>query len=279
MTRDIKITHLRFLPILFASVLFLALCGNAGASTTTYTYDSLGRVVTASFPNGTMATYTYDPAGNRTAYVVTATALPVTHNVSATVIVNSSNNPIPLNITGGSPSSVAVSTLPAHGSASANSLSISYTPASGYLGADSFAYTASNGAGTSAPATASISVQQAFTASFSPTLNCPSGAPTYVCATNDAASYTFASVTVSVTGGSGSFTYSWTPASTSGGTWASGTAATFTPIVSGVASSTTAQATYTCTVTDTVTGAHATSNAVLYQYTFGGGACGPAGCG
>jgi YD repeat-containing protein len=262
----------------------LIICGafalptnGAFAATTTYTYDSLGRVVSASFPDGKTATYTYDTAGNRTAYVVTATAHPVAHNVSATVKTNSSNNPIPPNITGGTPISVAISTGPAHGSASANGLTIGYTPSSGYSGADSFAYTASNVAGTSSPATASITVS-ALAATFSPTLNCGSPA-SYVCDANQASGFTFPSVTVSVTGGSGSYTYAWTPDSPSGGTWTSGTAATFTPMVSAVASGATAQATYTCTVTDTVTGAKAKSNAVLYQFTYSTGGCGPAGCG
>lgn len=41
------------------------------ADTATYTYDSLGRVKTVTFTNGTVITYNYDALGNRTS-VVTA---------------------------------------------------------------------------------------------------------------------------------------------------------------------------------------------------------------
>lgn len=37
---------------------------------TTYTYDDLGRLSTATYDNGRMITYTYDAAGNRTQVVV-----------------------------------------------------------------------------------------------------------------------------------------------------------------------------------------------------------------
>lgn len=83
---------------------------------------------------------------------------PVANDVSATVAYGSSSNPIALNITGGAPTSVAVATAAAHGTAIASGTSITYTPAAGYFGADSFTYTATNSAGTSAPATVSLTV-------------------------------------------------------------------------------------------------------------------------
>ena len=78
--------------------------------------------------------------------------------VSATVAYNSSNNVIPLNITGGTPTSVAVSTRASHGTATASGTSIAYTPPVGYSGPDSFTYTATNAGGTSAPAMVTITV-------------------------------------------------------------------------------------------------------------------------
>ena len=39
------------------------------ADTATYTYDSLGRLKTVTFANGTVITYNYDSAGNRTSVV------------------------------------------------------------------------------------------------------------------------------------------------------------------------------------------------------------------
>ncbi|MFK3648920.1 putative Ig domain-containing protein [Lysobacter enzymogenes] len=83
---------------------------------------------------------------------------PVANAVSANVAYNSGANPITLNITGGVPTSVAIGTAPAHGTAIASGLTITYQPTAGYAGPDSFTYTATNGAGTSAPATVTITV-------------------------------------------------------------------------------------------------------------------------
>src|SRR3546814_20130022 len=68
---------------------------------------------------------------------------------------------------GGTSDSVAVATPPTHGTALASGTTITYQPSAGYTGADSFTYTASNTAGTSAPATVSITVS-APTLSLSP---------------------------------------------------------------------------------------------------------------
>lgn len=43
----------------------------AFAGSVSYTYDNLGRLVKATYSNGTVITYTYDAAGNRTAVVTT----------------------------------------------------------------------------------------------------------------------------------------------------------------------------------------------------------------
>ncbi len=83
---------------------------------------------------------------------------PVANAASATVAYDSTNNPITLNITGGAATSVAVGTAATHGTATASGTSITYTPVSGYAGPDSFTYTATNGAGTSSPATVTITV-------------------------------------------------------------------------------------------------------------------------
>lgn len=98
---------------------------------------------------------------------------PVANPVSATVSYGSTNNPVTLNITGGTPTSVAVGTQATHGTATAGGTSITYTPTAGYAGPDSFTYTATNGAGTSAPATATITVSPP-TITYTPT-NPPAG--------------------------------------------------------------------------------------------------------
>ncbi|MDR3437256.1 autotransporter domain-containing protein [Telmatospirillum sp.] len=92
---------------------------------------------------------------------VSGVAAPIANPVSATVPSDSSGNVIPLNVTGGTATSVAVSTAASHGTATASGTSITYTPTPGYAGTDTFAYTATNLGGISAPATATITVQTA----------------------------------------------------------------------------------------------------------------------
>jgi hypothetical protein len=81
--------------------------------------------------------------------------------------------------------------------------------------------------------------------------------------------FTFPTNSAVVSGGSGSYTFVWSPMSTDGGTWSGGAGQTFAPQVhvTGV-DCTVADAAYTATVTDTVTGAKATSNSAEYTYVF-----------
>jgi YD repeat-containing protein len=60
------------ITLLLAGVVVACSTVTASASPTAYTYDTLGRVSTVTYPNGTVITYSYDPAGNRTAVVTTA---------------------------------------------------------------------------------------------------------------------------------------------------------------------------------------------------------------
>ncbi|WP_250628367.1 putative Ig domain-containing protein [Pinirhizobacter soli] len=100
-------------------------------------------------------------------------APPTAGPVSATVAYGSSANPITLNITGATAASVAVATAASHGTATASGTSITYTPTTGYAGPDTFTYTATNGAGTSSPGTATITVSPP-TIAYAPT-NPPNG--------------------------------------------------------------------------------------------------------
>ena len=78
-----------------------------------YTYDALGRLTSASFPNGVTITYTYDPAGNRTQVVAASTPPPPPPPpgpLSATASATTWNDgptgtsaPIAVTITGGTP--------------------------------------------------------------------------------------------------------------------------------------------------------------------------------
>ncbi|GAB3346948.1 putative Ig domain-containing protein [Lysobacter tyrosinilyticus] len=169
--------------------------GTAIASGTSITYQpNTDFVGTDSF------TYTATNSGGTSApatvtITVTGPPLPIANAVSATVAHNSGANPITLNITGGTPTSVAVGTAPAHGTAIASGTSITYQPTAGYAGPDSFTYTATNQSGTSAPATVSITVSV-------PTIAVsPSTVPAGVAGT----AY---SQTLSASGGTSAYTFS-----------------------------------------------------------------------
>ena len=170
-----------------ATVSFAAPVSNGGVAITGYTVTSSPGGFTATGLSGPI---TVTGLTNGTAYSFTVTAInsagtgsasgasnsvtsmpallaPVANAVSATVSANSTNNAIPLNITGGAAASVAVVTSPGHGMATVSGTSITYTPASGYSGADSFTYTATNATGTSTAATVTVTVT-APTFTFSP---------------------------------------------------------------------------------------------------------------
>ncbi len=188
--------------------------GTATASGTSITYTP-----TASYTGSDSFTYTATNAtGTSAAATVTITVspqTPVANAVSATVAYNSSANPITLNITGGTPASVAVASGASHGTATASGTSITYTPTASYTGSDSFTYTATNATGTSAPATVTITVNAAVP-----------GAPTIGTATagDQQASVTFTAPTE--TGGAPITGYEVTVQP--GGTKVSGTASPIT---------------------------------------------------
>jgi large repetitive protein len=93
-------------------------------------------------------------------YAVTIVDIPpVANNSSLTVAYNAPATNAPLNITGGTATSLTITTLPTRGTAIITGTTITYQPNTGYAGPDSFVYTASNSGGSSAPATVSITVQ------------------------------------------------------------------------------------------------------------------------
>jgi len=130
------------------------------AGTVTYAYDPLGRLSSASYPDGTCTAYRYDNNGNRTQYASGGAGAPIANNAAITTYQDVTavfdprvNDPtcVPLTIT-------AVG-APSHGAASVtgSGTSVTYTPNAGYLGSDSFSYTISNGT-QSASATVTMTV-------------------------------------------------------------------------------------------------------------------------
>ncbi|MBB1060845.1 putative Ig domain-containing protein [Lysobacter spongiae] len=119
------------------------------------------------------------PYGASQAFAITVgDQAPIANPVSATVGYGAAATDIPLAITGGPAATVAVATAPSHGTALASGTTISYQPDPGYAGADSFTYTATNAGGTSAPATVSITVQDAVvTVTAGGSLSTTVGAP------------------------------------------------------------------------------------------------------
>jgi len=105
-----------------------------------------------------IATGACTPVTASNSATLTVIAPPVANAVSATVAANSSENAVALNITGGTANGVSIGANAGHGTAIASGTTITYTPTAGYSGTDSFTYTASNDAGTSTPATVSITV-------------------------------------------------------------------------------------------------------------------------
>ena len=143
---------------------------------------------------------------------VYAQAAPVAGPVSLNVGYNSTLTAATLSLSGGAVVSVAVSSPPSHGATLISGTLIRYTPTIGYNGPDSFAYTATNADGTSAPATVSVTMT-------APTVTVsPSGA------TLSATGGTPFSQTFSATGGTGPYTYNQTGTLPTGMSFNAGTA-------------------------------------------------------
>ncbi len=142
------------------SSILISISNAQASSTVNYSYDPLGRIITASYPDGTCTTYVYDAAGNRSQYTSGSATGPTNNTVAltdyedvATKLDPRINNPSCAALT------IASVGSPSHGSASVASGGgyITYTPATGYTGADSFSYTISSSVG-SATGTVNVTV-------------------------------------------------------------------------------------------------------------------------
>lgn len=154
--RSIRTAFRRLSYSLTTSAAIALMAGPAAPQTlTTYAYDALGRVISAVYPDGSAVSYQYDAAGNRTqankvsgAPSAGPASLTVAYNTAGTVALTPSGNY----------NSLAIASVPAHGTATISGTSATYSPAAGYYGADSFTYIVTGPGGTSTPATVNVTV-------------------------------------------------------------------------------------------------------------------------
>ena len=170
----------------------LSLASNGTLSGTPTAAGAYSFTITATDSStGTSAPFT----GARTYSGTVANVVPIAGTVNATVAYGSSAQPITLSLSGGVATSVAVASAASYGTATASGTSITYTPAPGYAGPDSFTYKASNGIGTSAVATVTITVGAPVVTLAPPTVAGATVATAYsqnVTAANGMAPYTYA---------------------------------------------------------------------------------------
>lgn len=148
---------------ILATLMMVALSSTASAQTITYTYDALGRVITATHPGGMKVFYGYDAADNRSQKLISATnQSPVATNDSLAVAKNVPKLFDPRGNdtdTEKGPLTITAKTNGAHGSVSITTLAtLTYTPASGYKGSDSFTYTVTDSLGASSTASVAVTV-------------------------------------------------------------------------------------------------------------------------
>jgi len=210
----------------------------AGGAWSTYSYSPF--VITS--PSATANKIVINTGGAKILLAnISIIALPpVASAVSQTVAYNSSANSITLSATN-TPTSVAVSANPSHGTATASGTAITYTPTTGYYGADSFQYTATNAGGTSSPATATITISP-------PTLL---ASPIAGALTTGTVGTAYSSVTLSTSGGANPYTYAVTTGSLPAGLSLSAGVISGTPTAAGTSN-------FTITATDSSTLTHAT---------------------
>jgi YD repeat-containing protein len=138
-----------------ASVLAVALsfCAlSANAETVTYTYDALGRLISAATTGGHTTTYTYDINGNRTQVVVTGgtNAAPTAATDAKTTALNTASSFDPRtndSDANGDALTITAKTNGTNGTVSitGGGTGVTYTPTTGFSGSDSFTYTISDG--------------------------------------------------------------------------------------------------------------------------------------
>ncbi|MEJ1969109.1 MAG: Ig-like domain-containing protein [Rhizomicrobium sp.] len=151
------------ITVFVAAMSILYFAGAGRAADAIFSYDELGRLIQATYPNGTAIHYTYDAAGNRVAvFTSTANGPPVAVIDSIATNENTAKNVDPrINDSDpdGDPLTITTSTDGGHGTvAIVGGTSLTYTPALDYSGPDSFTYTISDGHAHTATASVSVTV-------------------------------------------------------------------------------------------------------------------------
>ncbi len=160
----------------------------AGVPTTVGTLAFVVTVSDASSPTPFQVQQSFTAVVEANAPVVTPRTVDAAYNTATPVDLAAS-------ITGPAATSVTVTTQPVHGSVSVSGLVVTYASTAGYVGPDSFAYTATGPGGTSEPAAVSITVQPPVFVFQPQTLPDATQAVAY-------------SQTVSVSGGTGPYSFS-----------------------------------------------------------------------
>lgn len=144
----------------------LGFCSPQALATELYEYDELGRLKSTTLEDGTVITYHYDPAGNRTSVV--AVGMPIALDDIGVAVERNTPQSIDVLANDWDPNgddlSVTSVTQPPNGSASIITVSgedwVRYTPNTNYLGPDSFDYTMTDG---QSSVTANVSVVVTWT--------------------------------------------------------------------------------------------------------------------
>jgi YD repeat-containing protein len=138
----------RRLGAVLACGLALSLAHQARASTTTYTYDNLGRVIAVTNSLGVTTNYQYDSAGNRTSQTISL-SLPVVNSFTQRIAPGSTNNPLNIRVTSLTAYTLNF-TLGSGFAGTLNTTARTYTPTT-TTGTYTFTYTATNAVGVSNP--------------------------------------------------------------------------------------------------------------------------------
>lgn len=147
-----------------ASLAVMLVLAHGAIAATTYTYDELGRLATATYDNGQRVTYSYDAAGNRTQVVAaqgSGAAQPVANPDTGTIsegTVSKLFNPLPNDTGAGLTIFNVIGADLGTSSVTNNGTRITYAPSTTRPGQDQLIYVITDSQGVSATSTLTISL-------------------------------------------------------------------------------------------------------------------------